>query len=45
MVVSKWEEVKLNKRIQEEVRRCAKLWQSDAHHQQVASFLLKNKKL
>lgn len=44
MVVSKWEETNLQKRIQEEVRSCAKLWQSEAHHQQVASFL-KDKKV
>lgn len=42
LVVSKWEEGNLQKRIQEEVRNCAKLWQSDAHHQQVARFLLKS---
>jgi enoyl-CoA hydratase len=43
MVVSKWEETNLQKRIQEEVSNCAKLWQSEAHHLQVASFL-KDKK-
>jgi enoyl-CoA hydratase len=43
MLVSKWEETNLQKRIEEEVRRCAKLWQSEAHHQQVASFLNKKK--
>jgi enoyl-CoA hydratase len=45
MVVRKWEETNLQKRIQEEVSNCAKLWQSEAHHQKVTSFLLKNKKM
>jgi enoyl-CoA hydratase len=44
MVVSKWAETNLQKRIQEEVSNCSKLWQSEAHHLQVASFL-KDKKV
>jgi enoyl-CoA hydratase len=43
ILVRKWEETNLQMRIEEEVRRCAKLWQSEAHHQQVASFLKKKK--
>jgi enoyl-CoA hydratase len=43
LVVSKWEETNLQKRIEDEVRNCAKLWQSEAHHQQVVSFLQKKK--
>jgi enoyl-CoA hydratase len=45
MLVNKWEETNLQKRIEEEVRSCAKLWQSEAHHQQVASFLKDKKKM
>jgi enoyl-CoA hydratase len=43
ILVRKWEETNLQMRIEEEVRSCANLWQSEAHHQQVASFLKKKK--
>jgi enoyl-CoA hydratase len=41
LLVGKWEETKLHKRMEEEVRRCAKLWESEAHHKQVDRFLSK----
>ncbi|WP_066289444.1 enoyl-CoA hydratase/isomerase family protein [Bacillus sp. FJAT-29937] len=41
MFIHKWNESRLQERVQEEVRRCAKLWESDAHHRQVDKFLEK----
>jgi enoyl-CoA hydratase len=41
ILVRKWEETNLKQRIQDEVRSCAKLWESEAHHKQVDRFLSK----
>ncbi|WNS77067.1 enoyl-CoA hydratase/isomerase family protein [Bacillus sp. DTU_2020_1000418_1_SI_GHA_SEK_038] len=41
MLINKWKETRLKERVKEEVRKCAKLWESEAHHQQVAKFLEK----
>lgn len=40
----KWRERHMYERVMEEVRTCAKLWESDAHHQAVNDFLTKPKK-
>ncbi|WP_235846900.1 enoyl-CoA hydratase/isomerase family protein [Neobacillus soli] len=37
----KWAETKLFERIEEEVRTCSLLWESDAHHDYVKSFMNK----
>ncbi|WP_312469178.1 enoyl-CoA hydratase/isomerase family protein [Neobacillus sp.] len=39
--IRKWEENKLRERIEEEVKNCALLWESDAHHDYVKSFMKK----
>jgi enoyl-CoA hydratase len=39
--INKWLQTNLQQRIQEEVRSCAKLWESEAHHLQVDRFLSK----
>lgn len=39
--IRKWEEAKLRERIEEEVRHCAILWESDTHIQYVKKFLSK----
>lgn len=39
--VRKWQEAKLRERIEEEVRNCAVLWESDAHHKHVKNFISK----
>ncbi|MFP5111168.1 enoyl-CoA hydratase/isomerase family protein [Bacillaceae bacterium C204] len=39
--VRKWEESKLRERIEEEVRNCALLWESDIHHEYVNAFIRK----
>ncbi|ETI67966.1 enoyl-CoA hydratase [Neobacillus vireti LMG 21834] len=41
--IRKWEETKLRERIEEEVRNCASLWESDAHHDYVKSFIMKKR--
>ncbi|OCA86094.1 enoyl-CoA hydratase [Bacillus sp. FJAT-27225] len=41
--VDKWESAGLKKRIENEVRFCAELWETEAHHQHVAKFLRKKK--
>jgi enoyl-CoA hydratase len=43
ILIKKWEEGNIKQRIEEEVRGCAKLWETDAHHQKVASFLEKKR--
>ncbi len=43
MLIRKWTEQKLLNRIKEEVRTCAKLWESDEHHAAVQKFLTKQK--
>jgi enoyl-CoA hydratase/carnithine racemase len=35
----KWEETKLRERIEEEVRSCSLLWESDEHHDYVKTFM------
>ena len=40
--IRKWEETKLRERIEEEVRNCAILWESDIHHEYVNAFIRKN---
>ncbi|WP_244440876.1 enoyl-CoA hydratase/isomerase family protein [Neobacillus jeddahensis] len=40
--IRKWEEMKLHERIEEEVRNCSFLWESEAHHHYVNKFLNKN---
>ncbi|MEH7305323.1 enoyl-CoA hydratase/isomerase family protein [Neobacillus drentensis] len=39
--VRKWEETKLRERIEEEVRNCSILWESDKHHDYVNAFIRK----
>ncbi|WP_059170036.1 enoyl-CoA hydratase/isomerase family protein [Bacillus sp. FJAT-27445] len=41
VLISKWEAVRLRERIEKEVDMCATLWESEAHHRQVAAFLKK----
>lgn len=41
MLIRKWEESKLRERIEKEVRNCAVLWESDAHHEYVQKFIKK----
>ena len=43
MWIRKWEALQLKERMQEEVKACAILWESDAHHEYVSHFL--NEKL
>lgn len=40
----KWRERNMYERVMEEVRTCAKLWESEAHHEAVNSFLTKSRK-
>lgn len=42
-VIRKWEHSKLFERIMEEVKECSVLWEADAHHDAVNSFLTKKK--
>ncbi|WP_186759823.1 enoyl-CoA hydratase/isomerase family protein [Planococcus sp. CPCC 101016] len=39
-----WEKTGLQERVEQEVRRCAILWEKDAHHEAVDNFLNKIKK-
>ncbi len=39
----KWVQQNLFERVMDEVRTCAKLWESEAHHEAVANFLTKSK--
>jgi enoyl-CoA hydratase len=39
--IRKWEESKLRERIEEEVRNCSVLWESDTHHSYVKTFMNK----
>lgn len=43
LLVKKWQQQGLKERIDEEVAGCAKLWETDAHHLAVESFLNKKK--
>ncbi|SEM24890.1 Enoyl-CoA hydratase/carnithine racemase [Paenisporosarcina quisquiliarum] len=42
-LIRKWQQTKLFERIIEEVRTCSVLWEQEAHHQAVDSFLSKKK--
>ncbi len=44
MWVRKWKEAKLRERIVEEVKNCALLWERDAHHEYVKTFINKKSK-
>lgn len=39
MLIRKWNETHLKERIDMEIRKCAILWESEAHHKQVARFV------
>lgn len=41
IMVRKWKESKLSERMEQEVRNCSYLWESDAHHSYVNNFLNK----
>ncbi|SFA75707.1 MULTISPECIES: enoyl-CoA hydratase/isomerase family protein [unclassified Bacillus (in: firmicutes)] len=43
MYIRKWEQAGLRRKIDEEVRQCAILWESEAHHKYVLQFLNKKK--
>ena len=43
ILLRKWNETNLYDRVFEEIRTCAFLWERDAHHEAVASFLNKSK--
>ncbi len=43
ILLRKWKETNLYDRVFEEIRTCAYLWERDAHHEAVASFLNKSK--
>ena len=43
VLLRKWNETNLYDRVFEEIRTCAFLWERDAHHEAVASFLNKSK--
>lgn len=43
MAVRRWRQTQLKERVEAEIRRCAQLWESEAHHAAVASFLKKSK--
>ena len=40
----KWRECNMYERVMEEIHTCAKLWESEAHHEAVNRFLTKSKK-
>jgi enoyl-CoA hydratase/carnithine racemase len=42
ILIRKWEDAKLSERMEAEVQNCSYLWESDAHHLYVNSFLNKN---
>lgn len=44
MAVRNWQATNLEDRVKAEIRRCAQLWASSAHHEAVAYFLNKSKK-
>ncbi|GLC87565.1 enoyl-CoA hydratase/isomerase family protein [Lysinibacillus piscis] len=43
IVLRKWKEHHLYERIMEEIKTCARLWESEAHHEAVQQFLTKKK--
>lgn len=44
IAIRKWHTANLQERVEQEVRRCAILWEKDAHHDAVDNFLNKSKK-
>lgn len=44
MAIRKWQKTDLQERIEQEVQRCAVLWEKDPHHEAVDRFLTKTKK-
>ncbi|MDJ0330728.1 MULTISPECIES: enoyl-CoA hydratase/isomerase family protein [Planococcus] len=44
IAIRKWQKTDLAERVEQEVRRCAVLWERDAHHEAVDRFLNKTKK-
>lgn len=44
IAIRKWQKTDLDERVEQEVRRCAVLWERDAHHEAVDRFLNKTKK-
>lgn len=44
IAIRKWTAADLRGRVDQEVRRCAELWEKDAHHEEVDRFLAKTKK-
>jgi enoyl-CoA hydratase len=40
-LISKWEAANLKRRMEKEIRECAKLWETEAHHQAVVNFFNK----
>lgn len=44
MAIRKWRATDLKGRVEQEIRRCAELWEKDAHHEAVDRFLAKTKK-
>lgn len=43
MAIRKWRATDLKGRVEQEIRRCAELWEKDAHHEAVDRFLAKTK--
>lgn len=43
IAIRKWQETDLKGRVDAEIRKCAELWEEDAHHKAVDSFLNKSK--
>ncbi|MCH4824928.1 MAG: enoyl-CoA hydratase/isomerase family protein [Planococcus sp. (in: firmicutes)] len=44
MAIRKWQKTDLQERVEQEVQRCAILWEKDPHHEAVDRFLNKTKK-
>lgn len=42
MTIRNWQKDEVERRMLEEAAQCAKLWESDAHHEAVANFLTRN---
>lgn len=43
MMIRKWQEIGIQKKMEQEIRRCAALWQRDEHHNKVNQFLNRSK--
>jgi len=39
--INKWEQTKLRERMEAEIQNCASLWESEAHHEHVRTFIKK----